>query len=182
MSEVLRTFTPATQQQWWLVSQFLHYEADLLDHREYDQWLALLDEDIRYRMPIARNVRRDQVASEYTAPGEVAWFDEGIATLRQRVAQLKTGIHWVEEPGSRVSHLVTNVRVLDIEPLPGGDEAIRVRSRFLVSQNRGQTENNLFVGKRVDRLRVGPAGVRLLQREIYLDQSVLLAKALTTFF
>jgi 3-phenylpropionate/cinnamic acid dioxygenase small subunit len=182
MPEAIRKLTPATSQQWWTVAQFLHYEADLLDHREFDEWLGLLDEGIRYRMPIARNVRRNQNAPEYTAPGEIAWFDEGIATLRQRVAQLKTGIHWAEEPGSRVSHLVTNIRILAIEPLDGGDELVRVRSRFLVNQNRHQTENALFVGKREDQLRMGPSGIRLLQREIFLDQSVLMAKALTTFF
>lgn len=182
MSEYLRTLTPASIQQWWLVSQFLHHEADLLDHREYEQWLELLDENVRYRVPIARNVRRAEVASEYTAPGEVAWFDEGISTLRQRVAQLKTGMHWAEEPGSRVSHLVTNIRILAIEPLDAGAESVRVRSRFLVSQNRLQTENNLFVGKREDVLRVSASGVRLLQREVFIDQSVLLAKALTVFF
>jgi 3-phenylpropionate/cinnamic acid dioxygenase small subunit len=182
MSETIRNLTPATSEQWWMVAQFLHYEADLLDHRQFDEWLGLLDEGIRYRMPIARNVRRGQAASEYTAPGEIAWFDEGIATLRQRVAQLKTGLHWAEEPGSRVSHLVTNIRVLSIDPLDGGDELVRVRSRFLVSQNRLQTENAQFVGKREDQLRMGPSGIRLLQREIFLDQSVLLAKALTTFF
>lgn len=182
MSESLSWLEPATPELSWKVSQFLYHEADLLDERKFDEWLALLDEGIRYRMPIARNVRRDQTAGEYTAPGQVAWFDEGIATLRQRVKQLATGIHWAEEPGSRVSHLVTNIRVTGIEPLAGGDEAVRVRSRFLVNQNRLQTENNLFIGKREDVLRIGPDGIRLLKREIYLDQAVLMAKALTTFF
>ena len=32
-------------QVWWQVQRFLHYEADLLDHREFDAWLELLDED-----------------------------------------------------------------------------------------------------------------------------------------
>ena len=76
-----------TPQLWWEVCQFLHMEADLLDGRQYEPWLELLHEDIQYRMPIARNVRRDQVDREYTAAGQTAWFDEGITTLRQRVAQ-----------------------------------------------------------------------------------------------
>ena len=57
-----------------------------------------------------------------------------------------------------------------------------MRSRFLVNQNRGQTENNLFIGKREDTLRDTPEGLRLLRRELYLDQTVLTAKALTIFF
>ena len=171
-----------TPDAWWEVCQFLHMEADLLDGRDYEAWLGLLDEAIQYRMPIARNVRRDQVGREYTATGQTAWFDEGITTLRQRVAQFKTGIHWAEEPASRVSHLVTNIRFLAIYAQDDVSRQLRVRSRFLVNQNRGQTENNLSIGKREDTLRDTPEGLRLLRRELYLDQTVLTAKALTIFF
>ncbi len=185
MSEVLspeRAAVAVTPQLWWEVCQFLHMEADLLDGRQYEAWLELLHEDIQYRMPIARNVRRDQMDREYTAAGQTAWFDEGITTLRQRVAQLKTGIHWAEEPGSRVSHLVTNIRVLAAELQEDNSCHLRVRSRFLIHQNRGQAENALFIGKRDDTLRQTAEGFRLLRREIFLDQSVLSAKALTVFF
>lgn len=179
MSEPIAMNTPEV---WWRVSQFLHLEADLLDERRYEEWLGLLDESIRYRMPIARNVRRDQMDREYTAAGEVAWFDEGIATLRQRVAQIKTGIHWAEEPTSRVSHLVTNIRIIGSEPLTDGAQAVLVRSRFLVSQHRLQSESNLFVGKREDTLRLSDDDITIIKRDVFLNQSVLMAKALTTFF
>lgn len=167
---------------WWQAQRFLHYEADLLDHREFDTWLGLLDEDIAYRMPLTRNVRRDAMAQEYSGKRDAAWFDEGIDTLRQRVAQIKTGIHWAEEPASRVSHLVTNIRVLDVTPDEGGGERVRVRSRFLIYQNRLQAEVNLFVGKREDVLRRRDGRWTILAREIHLDQNVLLSKALTIFF
>lgn len=169
-------------QIWWQAQRFLHYEADLLDHREFDNWLALLDEDITYRMPLTRNVRRDALAQEYSGKHDAAWFDEGIDTLRQRVAQIKTGIHWAEEPASRVSHLVTNIRVLDVAPDEGGGEQVHVRSRFLIYQNRLQAEVNLFVGKREDVLRRRDGRWTILSREIHLDQNVLLSKALTIFF
>lgn len=169
-------------QIWWQAQRFLHYEADLLDHREFDAWLGLLDEDIAYRMPLTRNVRRDAMAQEYSGKQDAAWFDEGIETLRQRVAQIKTGIHWAEEPASRVSHLVTNIRMLDVTPDEGGGERVRVRSRFLIYQNRLQAEVNLFVGKREDVLRRRDGRWTILAREIHLDQNVLLSKALTIFF
>ena len=38
------------------VAQFLYAEAELLDERRHDEWLALLAEDIRYWMPMRRNV------------------------------------------------------------------------------------------------------------------------------
>lgn len=167
---------------WWQIQQFLFHEADLLDGRQFNDWLGLLDERISYRMPLVRNVRRDAVSQEYSGVGEAAWFDEGIETLRQRVAQLNTGIHWVEEPASRISHLVSNIRVLSHQVDSDGTETAHVRSRFLVYQNRLQGEVSLFVGKRNDTLIKGSSGWKILAREILIDQNVLLAKALTTFF
>lgn len=166
---------------WWEVQQFLFHEADLLDARQYDQWLELLDEGFAYRMPLARNVRRKDAHLEFTGDHDAAWFDEGKATLRQRVAQIATGAHWAEEPPSRVSHLVTNVRIVSVEPEPAGLK-VQVRCRFFVYQNRLQGEVALFVGKRNDVLQRSGDGWRILAREILLDQNVLQAKALTTFF
>jgi hypothetical protein len=41
---------------------------------------------------------------------------------------------------------------------------------------------DLFIGKRVDVLRREADGLKVLRRTIYLDQSVLLSRNLTTFF
>lgn len=177
-----RAVQAGSMELWWGIQQFYFEEADLLDARRFDQWLELLHEDIEYRMPLARNVRRDAMKKEYTAEGEIAWFDEGIQTLRQRVAQIATGIHWAEEPASRISHLVTNVRVLEVDEDADGGMRVKTRSRFLVYQNRLQGEVSLFVGKREDTLVRDCDGWKILKREILLDQNVLLSKALTTFF
>ena len=82
------------------VEQFYYTEAELLDERRFEEWLELLDEDIRYFMPLRRNVKYGQHAErENTRSGQdSAWFDEGKRTLTQRVAQIATGIHWAEEP------------------------------------------------------------------------------------
>ncbi len=39
------------------IEDFLYREADLLDERHYDEWLSLLAEDVRYWMPMRRNVK-----------------------------------------------------------------------------------------------------------------------------
>lgn len=164
------------------VEKFFYAEAAMLDERRYREWLELLTEDIRYFAPLARNLRRDQMAQEYTRPGQdLAWFDEGKETLSQRVAQIETGIHWAEEPASRVCHMVTNIEILAADPGPHHAETVDTRCRFLVYRNRLQDEEVLLIGKRLDRLvRSGPAW-RIARREILLDQNVLLAKNLTVF-
>src|SRR5436305_77676 len=80
------------------VERFLYTEANLLDARRFEEWLGLLSEDVRYWMPVARNMRFGEQEHEYTREGEdIAWFDEGKETLRQRANQILTGIHWAEE-------------------------------------------------------------------------------------
>ena len=177
----LRNPSRAGAQLWLQVQEFLHREADLLDDRCFDEWLTLLDEDIHYWAPLARNLKQKDMADEYTRPGEVAWFDEGIATLRQRVLQFNTGVHWAEEPASRISHLITNIRILDARPDFDKPAEVTVRCRFLVYLNRLHGEVAWLVGKRVDTLRWHGSDWKIARRAIYLDQSVLQAKALTTF-
>ena len=165
------------------VAEFLYAEAELLDERRYDAWLALLADDIRYWMPMRRNVKTGEEAREFTREGEdIAWFDEGKETLTRRVRQIQTGIHWAEEPLSRLCHIVGNIRLLAARPSVAEATEAEVGSRFLVYQNRVETETYIFVGRRSDLWRREDAGWRLAKREILLEQNVLLAKNLTTFF
>ena len=68
------------------IATFLYAEAELLDERRHDEWLALLAEDIRYWMPMRRNVKFGDTTREFTRETEdVSWFDEGKDTLTRRV-------------------------------------------------------------------------------------------------
>ena len=159
--------------------EFLYAEADLLDQRRFREWLELLTDDVVYFMPMRRNVKHGQHAQhENTRFGEeISWFEEDKWTLAKRVEQIQTGVHWAEEPLSRVCHMVSNVRILETK----SDREIVVGSRFLVYQNRNEYENYTLVGKRTDTLRKVGGAWKLARREILLDQSVLLAKNLTVF-
>jgi 3-phenylpropionate/cinnamic acid dioxygenase small subunit len=160
------------------VHDFLYREAELLDDRRYEEWLDLFTDDARYFMPMRRNVPHDETEREFTREGaDVNWFDEGKDTLSRRVQQIRTGIHWAEEPPSRICHMVSNVQLLGVSPTEIG-----VKSRFLIYRNRVETETDVLVGKREDVLRRVNGGFKIARRKIILDQSVLLAKNLTFFF
>ena len=165
------------------IEDFLYREADLLDERRYDEWLRLLADDVRYWMPMRRNVKVDDREREFTREGlDISWFDEGKETLTRRVRQIQTGIHWAEEPVSRISHLLSNIQLVEVSPSAAVPEEVSVRCRFLVYRNRVETETDILVGKREDRLRrAGPAW-QIARRKILLDQNVLLSKNLTFFF
>ena len=164
------------------IADFLYREAELLDERRYREWLDLLADDVRYWMPIRRNVKLGDDEGEFTrAQSDINWFDEGKDTLSRRVKQIETGIHWAEEPRSRLSHLVANVQVQKADPSFAAALEVSVTSRFLIYRNRVETETDLLVGKREDLLRREDGRWRIARRKVILDQSVLLAKNLTFF-
>jgi 3-phenylpropionate/cinnamic acid dioxygenase small subunit len=170
------------------VAEFLYREAELLDERRYEEWLALLADDIRYWMPMRRNVKFGEAEREFTrAVTDINWFDEGKETLVRRVKQIHTGIHWAEEPVSRIAHLVSNVQLLEATPSAAAPQQVTVKCRFLIYRNRVETETDILVGKREDLLR-RPNGSKdggdwqIARRKIILDQNVLLSKNLTFFF
>lgn len=167
-----------------IAEEFLYEEAELLDERDFTAWLSRLSDDLIYFMPMKRNVKYgEHAARERTRQGQdINWFEEDKWTLTKRAEQIMTGVHWSEEPLSRVCHMVSNVQLTDIRPHGEAPAELDIRSRFLIYQNRVEHEAYTFVGKRSDTLRLEAGEWRLLRREIDLDQNVLLAKNLTVFF
>ncbi len=164
------------------IEDFLYLEADLLDEREYEKWLDLLADDIQYWMPIRKNVAFEDRVKETTDENDVAWFNDDKLTLTKRAKQLLTGIHWAEEPISRISHVVSNIRLTEPVSRLGEGESAAIKCRFIVYRNRLDTETDLLVGRREDTIRRENGALRIARRKIILDQSVLLAKNLTMFF
>lgn len=166
------------------IEEFLYDEANLLDERRFTEWLDTLAEDLRYFMPMEYNVKYGEHAKhEFTRREQhMSWFNEGKWSIGKRCEQILTGVHWAEEPLSRVCRLVSNVQLKAIETSAAGEVEVDVSSRFLIYQNRCEYEEYFFVGDRFDRIRRTADGWKLAQREIRIHQNVLLAKNLTIFF
>ena len=165
------------------IEDFLYQEAETLDERRIEEWLDLLTEDIRYWMPMRRNVKFGELDREFTREGQdINWFDEGKDTLERRVKQILTGVHWAEEPLSRICHFVTNVQILKATPSASDPTEVSTKCRFLVYRNRVETETDFLIGKREDTLRKVDGAWKIAERKIILDQNVLMAKNLTFFF
>ncbi len=159
------------------IEQALFDEAALLDAHDYAGWLAMLTDDIVYWMPIRQTRASDDVAREFTAFGEGAYFDEDRRMLELRVEKHGTGYAWSEDPPSRTRHCVTNVRILTKH----ASDDVTVSANIVVFRSRLDTDENWWVGRRVDRWRIEDGRWKLARREIYLDQTVLTAKNLSTF-
>lgn len=167
------------------VEQFYYEEAELLDDGRFADWLDLLAEDLDYWMPTRTNRLRRQQALSIASRGEAAFYDETKQSLAWRIRRFDSGMAWAEDPPSRTRHLVTNVVVTHVDPEQHegstGDD-LQVRSAFLVYRNRLEREENVFAGRRTDLLRRNDGRLQVARRVILLDQSVLQAKNISTFF
>jgi ethylbenzene dioxygenase beta subunit len=144
--------------------EFLYREAELLDDGRFREWLDLLTDDVRYRVP----VRQTRERGESGVSDEMFHLDEDRDSLTLRVDRLETGFAWAEDPPSRVRHFVTNVRAR-----PRDDE-LAVRSNLLLYRGRwDRAEHDLLSAERHDVLRPGPDGLRLAARTVVLDATTL---------
>jgi 3-phenylpropionate/cinnamic acid dioxygenase small subunit len=163
------------------VEQFLYHEALLLDEGRFEEWLALLDDEVRYVMPTrpVRDVR--SAADDGTADAarvQLHYLEEDRTSLAQRIERMAAGNAWAEVPPSRTTRSVSNVLVR-----PGPRPAtLAVSSNLVLYRQRLEGEVELFVGRRDDELRPVDDGFRLAARTITLTANMLPGKNLSVIF
>ncbi|MGO9382608.1 MAG: 3-phenylpropionate/cinnamic acid dioxygenase subunit beta [Mycobacterium sp.] len=162
--------------------QFLVDEAYLLDAQQYEAWLDMLTDDVRYVMPVrvttARGAGFD--TSSGTGPG-MAHFDEDRYSLGQRVARMGTEHAWAEDPPSRLRHFITNVRTFECDD-PDDRAHLLVESAELLFRSRGDVNESALVScGREDLLRWCDDRWKLARRRIFVDESVLRMQNLAVF-
>ena len=156
--------------------QFLVEEAHLLDTARYQDWLALVSEDISYAMPVRVTAVK---AVEESSVRTMDHFSEDLYSLRLRVERFATRHAWTEDPQSRVRHHVTNVRTFSIGGTP---EELSVESGLLMFRSRGDRQPpDLLSAGREDILRWTPVGWRLCRRVVNIDEAVLRTQNLAVF-
>ncbi|MBA7942582.1 3-phenylpropionate/cinnamic acid dioxygenase subunit beta [Citrobacter sp. RHBSTW-00271] len=160
------------------ISQFLYEEARLLDDWQFRDWLALLDDDIRYTMRTTVNAQTRDRRKGVQPP--TTWiFNDNKDQLERRIARLETGMAWAEEPPSRTRHLIGNLQISETD-VP---DVFAVRLNYLLYRAQKERDETFYVGMRVDKVRRLPGDEwRLLAREIVLDQAVITSHNLSVLF
>ena len=159
------------------VQQQLFYEARILDEERFDEWLRLLTDDIRYRMPVTeRRFRKDRSASPVFGSGYI--FDENKARLGMRIGRLQSGLVWAEDPRNMVRRMINNIEIWR------GAEAneAEVYSVVTIHRSRIDGEEKHFVAGRRDIWRETEAGWRLSVRDMLLDTAVVLDSNMNALF
>jgi benzoate/toluate 1,2-dioxygenase beta subunit len=112
---------------------FLVREAALLDDGRFDEWLALFTDDACYWVPSEPN---------QTSPHEtVSLIYDDRRLLETRVRRLASPRIYSQEPPSRTSRMIGNVRIEATQP----DGGALVRSKFLLVEYRRE-QQRLFAG------------------------------------
>jgi phthalate 3,4-dioxygenase beta subunit len=156
-------------------ADFLYAEAELLDQRRHDEWLATLTDDIVYRMPVRVTSAHSLADSTLS---HLSHFDEDRYSLEKRVSRFGTEHAWAEDPPSRTRRHVSNVRAW-IGDAPG---EVVVTSSVLVFRSRGDVhDSDLLSMGRTDVLREVGERLLLARREILVDESVLHTQNLAIF-
>ncbi|MFE4668063.1 aromatic-ring-hydroxylating dioxygenase subunit beta [Streptomyces sp. NPDC056716] len=107
------------------VEDFLYDEADILDHWNYDAWLALFEPGARYEIPTTDH-------RPGWSPHETGSFvDDDWDLLLARVKRLKSRKAHAENPHSRTHRLVSNVRLFPVD-----EDSFRATASFVVHRAR----------------------------------------------
>ena len=157
------------------VSEWLVEEAELLDGRRFEAWLARIAADVSYRMPVRPTIDADDA----TGTPDYYHLDENYESLWVRVQRLSGGSAQSERPPSRTRRYVSNVRVAT----GGRDDELQASSYLLLLRSRRDAPNYETIScERHDRLRrIDGDRLVLASRQILVDQSSLGVSNLSTF-
>jgi 3-phenylpropionate/cinnamic acid dioxygenase small subunit len=155
------------------IQRFLYREAALLDHRNYRGWMALLTDDVVYRVSAQVNREAD------VGPLPYAIIDETAARLRARLEQVANAkLTHAENPPTLTRRMVSNV----LAARGDRDNEFMVTSNLLIFRTRPETpEGALYAGERADVLRRVNGTLLIARREVTLDHAVLQGNISTLF-
>jgi PAH dioxygenase small subunit len=147
------------------IQRFLFVEAALLDRRDYRGWLALLTEDVTYRV-LAHVIRDADIG-----PLAYAVIDESAFRLKARVEQiLNAKLTHAENPPTLTRRFVSNI----MATAGDCDGEYIAASNILVYRTRHDiSDGALYAGERRDVLRQVDGAFRIARREVRLDQALM---------
>jgi len=137
------------------IEDFLYHEAALLDAWRLDEWLALLTDDATYRVPSNDAPGADPAAALFT-------IADDMHRLRGRVTRLKDPHAHAEFPPSRTRRMISNVRILERNPLTA-------EANFIVHRFRANESVRQYVGRYRYTLVVQDGKLKIRSREAILD-------------
>lgn len=160
------------------IQKWLYREARLLDEERFQDWLQTLAPDIHYWLPLRENRFRRDRRPEATPATSASVFNDDFDDLVLRIKRFETGLVWSEDPPPRVSHIVTNIEVLEGDATSG----LSVLSNVSIVRSRRQDEEVTFNARRRDQFRKIDGEWKLARRHIVATHHVFLDENVSVFF
>ncbi|HEX7928041.1 MAG TPA: aromatic-ring-hydroxylating dioxygenase subunit beta [bacterium] len=123
---------------------FLYLEARLADESRYDEWEALITDDMHYWVP--------KGTADHDPSERIAYINDNRSRLATRIRQLGTGKRFSQTPPSPMRRVLSNVEVLEADDRKG---EYRVAANFVLYEVVAQTTGELRIwpGRATWRLR-----------------------------
>lgn len=172
------------------VSQFYYREARLLDNRQFQQWMTLIDESIEYSMPtryVPQPNPQEQDKEEFLSveheldranggKGSPIRHDHYLELMVRSIRPYKTNA-WSESPPPRTRRFISNIEVEAV----GADE-YDVYSNFQMFYSHSGANNHTYTGGRRDSLKEIDGQFRIFKREVIVDWDIITVPTLALIF
>lgn len=149
-----QTYRPASLYE--QVQQFVFREARLADQWQLDEWLALWAPQALYWVP----VNHDDVDPQR----ELSLIYDDRQRLEMRIARIKSGMAWTQEPRSRMRRVLSNV---ELAVVPDG--MLEVHSNFHLNELRPSTSTQVvWTGHTLHHLLPAGDGFQIALKKVLL--------------
>jgi len=139
------------------IRTFIEDEATLLDQRRYDDWFQLFAEDGCYWAPAQHG------QSDWSS--HVSLFFDDKHTMKTRIQRLKHDMIHCQEPPSVCVRVLSGSRIEAVSP---DATEYRVRSKFIMLEDRRGAERRFFGGNYVHTLRQTDDSWLIVQKRVEL--------------
>lgn len=136
------------------IENFLYREARLMDENAYDEWLALWDDDALYWIP----ANEDDIDPQR----HVSIVYEDKRRLEDRIARLKSGAAYAQDPRSRMRRVIANIEIEE-----GNNGLVTVYSNFNLTELR-RSQQRTFAGRTIHKLKANGASFTIVYKKVLL--------------
>jgi len=147
------------------VRDLLYLEADLLDRRQWDAWIALYVDDCIYWVPSWAT--EDELTEDPELEVNMIYL-KGKPGLEARIYRIQSGQAYATAPLARTSHLVNTIRLIKDD----GDD-IEVSANWMTLSLDPRWGKQTHGGWYEYKLRRSDDGLRIAQKKIVLLEDVI---------
>jgi benzoate/toluate 1,2-dioxygenase beta subunit len=140
------------------ITEFLYHEARLADEARYAEWLALWTDDGVYWVPATTDPSADP-------DKHLSHIYDNRPRLDTRIAMLRTGQRYSQEPASRMRRLISNIEIES-----AGPDQFVVASNFILGELAIQSNpsQHLWIGRTTHHLHRLAGALKIRHKKVVL--------------